>query len=353
MTSRRTVVYALACTVGAGLLLAIVFAGVPGVGPAASTAPAEATLDGEDPLELPAAPTATVEGETDLADGANVTVRVTAEDDSPFLHSATDAVEDGTFAATVDLTGAEPDQTVNVTVHHDGDRLTSRDGVIVEPANETAEREPDGPVAFDDGATDLPAAPDATVRGTAEADPGTDLTVRVRSTGEHPFLARAETTVDEDGTFAATLDLSGAESGQEAALVATLDGERVTADASIVEPADERASADAADADSGDDETTSEPAFDLSFDADPVELDAVAAATLRGSTDLDPGTEADVRLRSTGDQPFLRTNATTVDDDGEFAVTYNLTRVEAPQDAVVSVRADGESVEADAVVGEP
>jgi hypothetical protein len=65
------------------------------------------------------------------------------------------------------------------------------------------------PVELDED-FDLQAAGNQTVTGTANLDAGTQITVRVRSSGENPFLQQQQVTVEEDGTFTATFDLRSA-----------------------------------------------------------------------------------------------------------------------------------------------
>jgi hypothetical protein len=55
---------------------------------------------------------------------------------------------------------------------------------------------------------------EATVTGTSTCDPGTELTVRARSSDDDsPFLKQVETTLREDGTWAVTLDFEDVEVG--------------------------------------------------------------------------------------------------------------------------------------------
>lgn len=71
------------------------------------------------------------------------------------------------------------------------------------------------------------AVEDATVRGTAsELDTGSTVTVRVQSAGDTAprFLQSADATVDEDGTFAAEVDLSAQSPGDTFAVSVLYDG---------------------------------------------------------------------------------------------------------------------------------
>lgn len=65
-----------------------------------------------------------------------------------------------------------------------------------------------------------------TIRGETELDAGTELQIRLRSTGENPFLKSATATVEDDGTFEATYDMSGIDDGTTFDVVVHRDGER-------------------------------------------------------------------------------------------------------------------------------
>lgn len=61
----------------------------------------------------------------------------------------------------------------------------------------------------------LQAAGNQTVTGTSSLDAGTEITIRLRSADESPFLKQRQTTVEADGSFEATFDLSSTEPGTE------------------------------------------------------------------------------------------------------------------------------------------
>lgn len=311
-------------------------------------------FDGEEPLELVAGPNVTLDGTADLDDGTELQVRITSTAESGFLLSETVAVEDEAFAATFDLFDVEPTD-VTVTVYladgEEPDLLTSVDGVIV--ASDAADDRPirddsAGAVTFDDDPVELPAAPNATVSGTADAEPGAEIQVRVRSTGEQPFLVTDTTTVDGDGRFDAEVDLAEVEPDTTATVVA-----RVVDDGTDGEPVDVFGNATVVEAD-WDVEDASGAPFEVDLGDEPVELEAANGTVVDGETDLDPDTRLTVRVRGTGDRPFLHTEAATVDDDGSFSVTYDLSYAEPGTDAEISVSADGDTAEpVDADVVDP
>ena len=72
-------------------------------------------------------------------------------------------------------------------------------------------------------------------------------------------------------------------------------------------------------------------------------------ATVTGETDLASGTNLTVRVRSSGESPFLRSAPATVSEDGAFTTTFNLTQVSDGTNATVTVSgAEGPLTEADA-----
>lgn len=61
----------------------------------------------------------------------------------------------------------------------------------------------------------LEPAPGQTVEGRTDLDAGTTVAIRLRSTGEDPFLKSESATVESGGTVAAEFDLSGVDPGTE------------------------------------------------------------------------------------------------------------------------------------------
>jgi hypothetical protein len=60
---------------------------------------------------------------------------------------------------------------------------------------------------------EVPASSDATISGSSTVAPGTELTVEASNTADNPFLQRGTATVEEDGTWEVTLDLSDVPEG--------------------------------------------------------------------------------------------------------------------------------------------
>lgn len=223
------------------LLAALLVGSTVAVVPAAAVE--GATVDHEgDALSLSAGPAQQISGQTDLAAGTDVTVRVALDDTStPLLRQQTATVgDDGRFAVTVDLHRAAPESSGNVTVLADGEQL-ARTRLRITPCDgdcEPVTTEPsagNSPFNFDGEAITLSAAPDQEISGQTDLAAGTDVAVRLQSTGGgSPFLQRPTTTVDEDGRFSVQVNLSGVEPGDA---VATLraDGETVAERAVHVE----------------------------------------------------------------------------------------------------------------------
>lgn len=101
--------------------------GVPGTD--TETGPGLVT-EGES-LTLEPAASQAVEGRTDLAAGAEVAIRLRASGGQPFLKSESTTVEnDGTFAATFNMSGVEPGTAFDVTVSHNGTTVIEADGRV-------------------------------------------------------------------------------------------------------------------------------------------------------------------------------------------------------------------------------
>jgi len=317
------------------------------VGSTVAAVPAAAaegtTIDHEgDALSLSAGPAQQISGQTALAAGTDVTVRVNLSNTStPLLRQQTVTVgDDGRFAATVDVHQAAPGATGNVTVHAESERLartrlriTACDGDCEPVSTETPAA--DSPFSFDGEAITLSAAPDQQISGQTDLAAGTDVAVRLQSTdGDSPFLLRETSTVDENGNFTVTVDLSAVSGNTEAVATLRTDGETVAEQAVTIEGG------------AGESTTTTPASEDspFNFDGEAITLSAAPDQQISGQTDLAAGTDVAVRLQSTdGESPFLVRPTTTVGEDGRFSVQFNLSTVE-PGDAVATLRADGETV---------
>jgi hypothetical protein len=193
------------------LVCVLVVAG-PLVGGATATGPASPPADttfvheGES-LTVNATAGAVIAGTTDLPPGTEVSVRLRSTDsDSPFLLTDSATVDrDGRFRSVVDLSPVSPGSEFAAVVHYNGTTVAETTGTVVacddcRTASETTRVTSTDP---------LPAGPGVAVAGQAGAAPGTDLTVRVRSTGGTALIRSETATVGRDGRFRAVVDLSG------------------------------------------------------------------------------------------------------------------------------------------------
>lgn len=77
-------------------------------------------------------------------------------------------------------------------------------------------------------------------------------------------------------------------------------------------------------------------------DGDRLTVEPAAGQTIEGRTDLANGTTVSVRLRSSGENPFLVTRSATVDRSGTFSATFDLSGVPAGTTFRATVHHDGE-----------
>lgn len=258
-----------------GVVAIVAVAGVPGaILDERADSGDQITIDGGVPVELPASASATVAGSVDLASdtgtaedtnltpGEEIDLRLesTNESDDAFLQQASAEVDDdGEFEATFDLRGISSDQPAELSLRTAGDELGGDELVRVDARIVDGPDSPngdDGDDDRDDGDDDrdeavtfdeeppieVAASENATVSATADAEAGTELDVRLRSTdGDSPgFLKSTVATVEDDGAFTAEFDLSDVTSEREAELTVR-DGEGdvdATADVRVIAPPD-------------------------------------------------------------------------------------------------------------------
>lgn len=90
----------------------------------------------------------------------------------------------------------------------------------------------------------------------------------------------------------------------------------------------------------------------LVYDGENVTLEAGQGQAVRGRSDLPAGTTVVVRLRSAGENPFLKSGEAVVDQDGRFRATFDLSDVPAGTTFDVMVRGDDDLASAEGVVVE-
>lgn len=182
-----------------------------------------------------------------------------------------------------------------------------------------------------DGLT-LGSGPGQPVRGRTDLAPGTDLTVRLRSTDEsRPYLRSVTATVGADGAFRATFDLSGVPPETPLRAVVHRDGTTLArTTARVVECSACRST------------TPTTPSAVVVHDGDGLMVTSDPGQVIRGRTNLPPGAEVTVRLVSGGGaSAFSMQAASVVDVDGTFRAVFDLEGV-APGSAFrIAVRYNG------------
>jgi hypothetical protein len=338
---RRTLLVAAVALLAIGTVTAGAL-GAGGIVPNASTpadaeepsatptpAPEDSTIvfDGGTPIELEADGNATVSGTTELEAGTELSIRVQSTDDTAtrfFKAVEATVAEDGSFTATFDLSAITAERDVNVSVRAPGTtrgitgRVVAPEGGFTEPTTTAT----DAPVSFD--GTELVATDNATLSGTTDAEPGTEITVSIQNAdnGTGFYINRAAT-VESDGSFSVALDLNDIYEQREIDISVSGDEWSHSASGTIVAP--EGGFPDADDV---------EASFDGSA---PIDLDASANQTVSGSTNLDAGTEVHVSVTGDDEGRLLARNTTTVDDDGTFTASLDLSNVEDDRDVTVEL----------------
>ena len=218
------------------------------------------------------------------------------------------------------------------------------------PTDATAQQVNGTAVATANGTLTLRAAEGQAIAGRTDVAAGESLTVRLQSVGDAatPFLRSTGATVRDDGTFETTVDLSTLTGQPAFELRVRHDGETLTAvDGRVVGNATDPVG-DTAPAESDDwepvDDTETAPVGNASFlvDGERVALEPTADASLAAQTDLDAGTQVEVRLRSTsGSSPFLKTQSATVEPDGTIRASFNMTGVATDTTFEATVDLDG------------
>lgn len=200
-------------------------------------------------LTLKALDNRTVSGETDLESGSNLTVILRSSNGAnPFLLTETVTVrEDSTFAATFDMRGIANGTNFDVVVRHDDATEAELNGQVVggkndyeppetknssewtKPEEDHKNTGPNVTIYHDGKNVTVAAAANQTIRGETAADTGTTVTVRLESTAAaNPFLYTQTATVSEDGTFAATFNMTNSVPGTSFEVIVMQDGTELT-----------------------------------------------------------------------------------------------------------------------------
>lgn len=168
-----------------------------------------------------------------------------------------------------------------------------------------------------------PASRDALVRGNTTLDAGSTLTLLVEDR-EGDTVAMKEATVLSDGSFGAVVDLHDVAPTTPLEAVVVHDDVEVTASRLRV---------------------TGPNGTHLHVTGENVTVEAAANQTIRGATDLEPGTEIAVRARSSGSgQPFIKSQQVQVREDGTFAATFDFEGIEPGTTFEVTVHHGNDTV---------
>jgi hypothetical protein len=184
-----------------------------------------------------------------------------------------------------------------------------------------------------DEGLNLTATANQTISGQAAIDPGETLKLRLRSSGATAYLIAAEATVRDDHSFVASVDLSHVPDNSSFEIDVRHNGsQKASAEGHVIvgdDSTDDQAQRD----------TDRSGPIALEYEGDRIELASAANRTVRGTSDLEDGTELDIRLRSSGGSPFLQNNRATVDSDGSFATTFNMSEIRPGTEFTVTVTA--------------
>lgn len=183
----------------------------------------------------------------------------------------------------------------------------------------------------------LEAGANQTVTGETGLDPGTTVDLRIVSTDDaNPYLFVGETTVAEDGTFAATLDLSGAPANTTFSASVFANDRTLAETTGVLVPCGEGCAV----------ESAAEPTEEgFRSDGENLTLAAGEQQVLVGHADLPAGTTVRVLLQSAdAASPFLRSAPATVHANGTFAAVFDLTGVANGTGMEAHVHYDGETI---------
>lgn len=201
----------------------------------------------------------------------------------------------------------------------------------------------DGTLLYEGERLTVEAGPGQPILGQTDLPAGTTVTVRIRSTGENPFLDTAEAVVGSDGRFRAVLAFDDVPVGTSFDVTVRGDGTSIaTAEGEVVECTESCSEGMAA----------AESAFDTDGDGT-LTLEAGPGQAVEGTVERAAGTRVSVRLQSTGRSPFLVTTEAVVDRDGRFRTVHDLSDAQPGMSFEAIVHHDGtELASADGTVVE-
>lgn len=278
----------------------------------------------DDPLVLRSTDEQTIHIETNAEAGTSLYIDV--ESDTQLWTRSTEVSEDGTAEATFNLSDVEQGTELDIIVDSSGSNAQTSALVV----NETAT------VNRTDTLSAVNSASNYTISGETDLFPGTEIEVRLTDS-ESSFSASDTVTVQEEdalfgaGVFSANFDLSSAP--EDAELSVTVAGVPRSIDIPFIVAEDGNqtvfaysetpANVTFLDSDETllvEDESSSPPREET------LVVHADSEWTIRGETNLQPGTELSVNAESESNIPnsFDVSESVTVREDGTFAVSMDV-----------------------------
>ncbi len=161
----------------------------------------------------------------------------------------------------------------------------------------------------------LEADPVQRIGGETDLEPGTNVTLRLTSSGEEAFLISNRTEIADDGTFETAVDMGNVPAGARFDVVARHDGVTKGMTRGLVRESESDTRASESDG------------IVLVYGGEEIELEAAPEQRITGEADLDTGETVIVRLQSTGETAFLLSNEADVSERGTFGVTFDLDEI--------------------------
>ncbi|SFQ10825.1 PGF-CTERM protein [Halolamina pelagica] len=149
--------------------------------------------------------------------------------------------------------------------------------------------------------------------------------------------------INGDGTYYVLVDLENADFERNGDDVDLADGDEFDATFTVAD--DRLLGSTSADDHQSVSTTFTVESMSTMFDSEPVQVAAADGQTVTGQTNLAPGTELTVRVRSQDTQPgFYDTQTVTVGADGTFTATFDFSEQSTGDKFTASVRATGSTI---------
>lgn len=261
---------------------------------------------------------APVRAEATVTDDGDGTVELVVDTDSADSAEALFSANNGTVSdATIEKRpdgNALPVGEYLLTAGEDG---TETAAVVVYPV-----------VELDGGnVLTLDGAPEQTISGTAKLDEGETIDVRIKSAGENPFLVSEAANVSENGQFEATVDLSHVPANTSFTLSVRHGGEQIGSTTGVINVTNQQQRGDKSDnAESND----LQDALTLAYEGEQMELENAGNRTIAGAGDITANHTVRIRLRGSGETPFLLTEQAEVDRHGNYKAIVNMDELDVP-----------------------